>query len=98
MAGESARRPSGLTDWSTIPLLATAMLRVEVWSVNFDPSLGGEIQKTRPDVIVSNDASNRTLNRIQVVPITSRADRVLSLRGARQSERPEIFRPVLTCL
>ena len=52
------------------------MLRGEVWWVNFDPSLGGEIQKTRPAVIVSNDASNRTLNRIQVVPITSRIDRV----------------------
>ncbi|MBZ5621889.1 MAG: type II toxin-antitoxin system PemK/MazF family toxin [Acidobacteriia bacterium] len=35
------------------------MLRGEVWWVNFDPSLGGEIQKTRPAVIVSNDASNR---------------------------------------
>jgi mRNA interferase MazF len=34
------------------------MLRGEVWWVDFDPSLGGEVQKTRPAVIVSNDASN----------------------------------------
>jgi len=47
------------------------MLRGEVWWVNFDPSLGGEIQKTRPAVIVSNNASNRVLNRLQVLPITS---------------------------
>jgi len=52
------------------------MLRGEVWWVNFDPSLGGEMRKARPAVIVSNNASNRTLNRIQVVPITSRTDRV----------------------
>jgi mRNA interferase MazF len=52
------------------------MLRGEVWWVDFDPSLGGEIQKTRPAVIVSNDASNRNLNRVQVVPITSHVTRV----------------------
>jgi mRNA interferase MazF len=54
------------------------MLRGEVWWVDFDPSLGGEIQKTRPAVIVSNDASNRYLNRVQVVPITSKMLRVYS--------------------
>lgn len=52
------------------------MLRGEVWWVNFDPSLGGEMQKTRPAIVVSNDASNRSLNRLQVVPITSRVGRV----------------------
>ena len=52
------------------------MLRGEVWWVDFDPSLGGEVQKTRPAAIVSNDASNRNLNRVQVVPITSNVSRV----------------------
>lgn len=48
------------------------MKRGEVWWVKFNtPSLGGEIEKQRPVVIVSNDAANKHLNRVQVVPLTS---------------------------
>jgi mRNA interferase MazF len=52
------------------------MKRGEVWWVNFEPSIGGEIQKQRPAVIISNDVSNKYLNRVQVVPLTSKVDRL----------------------
>ena len=52
------------------------MKRGEVWWVNFNPSVGGEIRKVRPAVIVSNDTANKFLNRVQVVPITSKVEKV----------------------
>jgi mRNA interferase MazF len=63
------------------------MKRGEVWWVEFAPLGGGEIQKSRPAVIVSNNASNKHLNRVQVVPLTSNVEHLypsealVSVRG-----------------
>jgi mRNA interferase MazF len=42
----------------------------------FDPSIGGEIQKTRPALVLSNDTANALLNRVQLVPLSSRTERL----------------------
>lgn len=47
-----------------------------VWWVEFDPAIGSEIRKTRPGVIVSNNAANRNLSRVIVVPLTSNTERI----------------------
>lgn len=52
------------------------MNRGEVWWVNFEPAVGGEIRKKRPAVIISNDVSNKFLNRVQVIPLTRKVDRL----------------------
>ena len=52
------------------------MQRGDVYWVDFDPAPGGEIQKRRPAVIVSNNAAIKVQNRLQVVPCTSNVARV----------------------
>lgn len=44
--------------------------------MNFEPSIGGEIQKQRPAVIISNDLANKYLNRVQVIPLTSQVEKI----------------------
>ena len=47
--------------------------RGEVWLISFDPAIGGEIQKTRPAVVLGNDTANALLNR---VPVSSQVQRL----------------------
>ena len=53
-----------------------SMQRGEVWWIDFDPSIGSEIRKTRPAIIISNDVANRNLARIMAMPMTSNTTRV----------------------
>ena len=46
--------------------------RFEVWLVNLDPTVGSEIQKTRPCLIVSPDELNRNIATVIIAPMTSR--------------------------
>jgi mRNA interferase MazF len=50
--------------------------RGEVWWVLFESAVGGEIRKTRPAVVISNNAANAVLNRVVVVPLSSRTDKL----------------------
>ncbi|MFI0464030.1 type II toxin-antitoxin system PemK/MazF family toxin [Saccharopolyspora sp. 5N102] len=57
------------------------MRRGDLYWVDFEPIRGSEANKTRPAVVISNDAANRSAQRagrgvITVVPVTSNVDRV----------------------
>ena len=76
------------------------MKRGEVYWVAFDPTVGEEIRKTRPAVIVSRDSANRLLNRLVMVPLSSKTERVtpgeamLVVRGSKQKALPSQIRTV----
>jgi mRNA interferase MazF len=46
--------------------------RFEVYLVNLDPTIGREIKKTRPCLIVSPDEMNHNINTAIVAPMTTR--------------------------
>ena len=45
--------------------------RFDVWMVPLDPTMGSELRKTRPCAIISPDETNRHLNTVVVVPLTT---------------------------
>ena len=48
------------------------MKRGDIWLVNLNPTLGSEIQKTRPCVVVSPPELNDNLRTVIVAPMTSK--------------------------
>ena len=57
-------------------MVARTVLRGEVYWVNLDPTVGSEIQKTRPALVVSPDDLNAALPRVIIAPITSAGQRL----------------------
>ena len=52
------------------------MKRGEIYYAVLNPTVGSEIAKTRPVLIISNNANNRTAATITVVPITSNVTKI----------------------
>lgn len=51
--------------------MAMVINRFDVYLINLDPSVGSEIQKTRPCLIISPDEMNRHIHTIIVAPMTT---------------------------
>ena len=52
------------------------MRRGEIYYADLSPTVGSEINKRRPVLIVSNDANNRAAATVTVLPITSNVSRI----------------------
>ena len=59
-------------------MVTGSIKRGDVFLVNFDPTLGAEVRKTRPAVVVSNDISNLHSPIVSIAPITSNVSRIYS--------------------
>ena len=51
--------------------MAMVVKRFDVYLVNLDPTVGSEIKKTRPCLIISPDEMNRWIKTVIVAPLTS---------------------------
>lgn len=58
------------------------MNRGDVWWIDLRGTIAGEVRKQRPGVVVSNDIANRNLNRVQVVPLSTKVDRLYPSEAA----------------
>ncbi len=50
--------------------------RSEIYWANLDPTVGSEIAKTRPALIISNNINNEYSSTISILPITSNVSKV----------------------
>src|SRR5207245_893246 len=53
--------------------MGMAITRFDVHLINLDPTVGSEIQKTRPCLIISPDEMNRHISTVIIAPMTTRA-------------------------
>jgi mRNA interferase MazF len=56
--------------------------RGHVYWTNLDPTIGSEITKTRPALIISNDIANAFSSRVIIAPITSKTSKIFPFEVA----------------
>ncbi|UJS20707.1 MAG: type II toxin-antitoxin system PemK/MazF family toxin [Candidatus Brocadia sp.] len=49
------------------------MNQYDIYLVNFDPTIGSEIQKTRPCLVISPDEMNQNIQTIIIAPMTTKS-------------------------
>jgi len=62
--------------------------RFDVFLVNLDPTVGSEIRKTRPCVVISPDEMNRHIRTVIIAPLTTRGRDYPTRVGVRFEETP----------
>ncbi|HWQ95521.1 MAG TPA: type II toxin-antitoxin system PemK/MazF family toxin [Gammaproteobacteria bacterium] len=69
------------------------MKRGEIYYADLSPSVGSEINKRRPVLIVSNDANNKASTTLTILPITSNVERVYPFEVALAKKESGLPKP-----
>lgn len=68
------------------------MKRGEIYFADLDPTVGAEIKKKRPVLIISNNANNKQAKTVTVIPITSNIKRVYPFEVLLESKNSGLSR------
>ncbi|MGH7916520.1 MAG: type II toxin-antitoxin system PemK/MazF family toxin [Candidatus Binataceae bacterium] len=69
------------------------MRRGEIYFANLSPTVGTEINKIRPVLVVSTEANNRAANTVTVLPITSNVTRIYPFEFLLPAEESGLPKP-----
>ncbi|NEP11829.1 MAG: type II toxin-antitoxin system PemK/MazF family toxin [Symploca sp. SIO2C1] len=69
------------------------MKRGEIYYANLSPTVGSEVAKRRPVLVVSNDINNRAASTVTILPITSNVSRVYPFEILLQPEDSGLPKP-----
>jgi len=69
------------------------MRRGEIYYADLDPTIGSEIKKKRPVLIISNDANNKAAATLTVIPITSNVTRVFAFEVRLEMKETGLNKP-----
>ncbi len=71
----------------------SSLARGQIWLVNLDPTVGAEIQKTRPALIISNDLNNQYSLTVTVIPISDKGEKVYPIEVLLSSKATGLIKP-----
>lgn len=69
------------------------MKRGEIYYANLSPTVGSEIDKCRPVLVVSNNANNRAANTVTILPITSNVTHIYPFEVLLNPEESGLSKP-----
>jgi mRNA interferase MazF len=69
------------------------MKRGEIYFANLDPTIGAEIKKKRPVLIVSNNANNKMASTVTIIPITSNIKKVYPFEVLLETKDSGLIKP-----